>query len=204
VSDHDDLVIGDDGRARCRWGARPEIYVDYHDTEWGRPEPDDDRLFEKLCLEGFQAGLSWLTILRKRDAFRAAFADFHIPTVAAFGGDDVGRLLADEGIVRNRAKIQAAISNARAALELQASEGSIHEFVLDCRPRSHPPLHALADARATTPESTALSEELKRRGFRFVGPTTMYAMMQAMGLVNDHLVGCWAHGEVQAEQSAIG
>jgi DNA-3-methyladenine glycosylase I len=199
----DDLVVGEDGRARCRWGADPEVYVTYHDTEWGRPEPDDQRLFEKLCLEGFQAGLSWLTILRKRPAFRAAFADFHIETVASFGDDDVARLMADEGIVRNRAKIEAAISNARAALDLQASDGSIHEFMWRFRPDSHPSLHRIADAVAVTPESTAMSKELKRRGFRFVGPTTMYALMQAMGMVNDHLVGCWAHDEVQELQVSI-
>lgn len=196
MSDADDLVVGQDGRARCRWGAEPDIYVDYHDTEWGRPEADDQRLFEKLCLEGFQAGLSWLTILRKRQAFREAFADFHIETVAGFGDPDVARLMANEGIVRNRAKIEATISNARAALALQAADGSIHEFMWQFRPESHPPLRRLSDAQAATNESTAMSKELKRRGFRFVGPTTMYALMQAMGMVNDHLVGCWIYSEV--------
>jgi DNA-3-methyladenine glycosylase I len=202
MTEHDDLVVGEDGRARCRWGAEPDVYVTYHDTEWGRPEPDDQRLFEKLCLEGFQAGLSWLTILRKRPAFRAAFAGFHLETVAGFGDDDVARLMADEGIVRNRAKIEAAITNARAALELQDVEGSIHEFMWRFRPASRPPLRSIADAVTATPESTAMSKELKRRGFRFVGPTTMHALMQAMGMVNDHLVGCWAHGEVQELQEA--
>jgi DNA-3-methyladenine glycosylase I len=200
----DDLVVGEDGRARCRWGSEPDIYVTYHDAEWGRPEPDDQRLFEKLCLEGFQAGLSWLTILRKRPNFRAAFADFHIETVAGLGEDDVSRLMADEGIVRNRAKIEAAISNARAALELQDTEGSIHEFMWRFRPEAHPSLQRLADAVAVSPESTAMSKELKRRGFRFVGPTTMYALMQAMGMVNDHLVGCWVHDEVRDLQAATG
>jgi len=203
VVDDGDLVLGDDGRLRCRWGAAPDLYVAYHDEEWGRPEPDDRRLFEKLCLEGFQAGLSWLTILRKREAFRSAFADFHIETVAGFGDADVARLLQDEGIVRNRSKIEAAIHNARAALELQDAEGSIHEFMWRFRPDSHPRLERLADAVATTPESTAMSKELKRRGFRFVGPTTMYALMQAMGMVNDHLVGCWVHDEVQRLQDEI-
>ena len=204
MTDSDDLVVGDDGLARCRWGAEPDIYVAYHDSEWGRPEPDDQRLFEKLCLEGFQAGLSWLTILRKRDNFRAAFADFHIETVAGFGDDDVARLLADEGIVRNRAKIEAAIGNARAALELQDAEGSIHGFMWRFRPDTHPTLGRLSDAVAVTAESTAMSKELKRRGFRFVGPTTMYALMQAMGLVNDHLEGCWVHDEVRDLQAAAG
>jgi DNA-3-methyladenine glycosylase I len=202
MTDREDVVVGEDGRARCRWGADPDIYVTYHDTEWGRPEPDDQRLFEKLCLEGFQAGLSWLTILRKRPAFRAAFDDFHIETVGGYGDAEVARLMEDEGIVRNRAKIEAAISNARAALELQDAEGSIHDFMWRFRPESHPPLRCIADAVAATPESMAMSKELKRRGFRFVGPTTMYALMQAMGMVNDHLVECWAHGEVQRLQEA--
>ena len=197
------MVVGEDGRTRCGWGASPAVYTAYHDTEWGRPERDDDRLFEKVCLEGFQAGLSWLTILNKREAFRAAFAGFSIAVVAEFGAGDVARLVADAGIVRNRAKIEAAISNAVAVQELQATEGSFHEFVWSFRPATHPPLLSLADSRASTPESEALSKELKRRGFRFVGPTTMYALMQAMGLVNDHLVDCWVYDEVEAAQRAV-
>jgi DNA-3-methyladenine glycosylase I len=204
VSEQGDLVTGADDRPRCRWGAEPEIYRRYHDEEWGRPELDDQRLFEKLCLEGFQAGLSWLTILRKRPRFREVFAGFDLEAVAAFGDDDIARLMADEGIVRNRAKIEATISNARAARELQHAEGSILEFVSRYRPEAHPPLRRFADAVASTPESTALSKELKRRGFRFVGPTTVYAFMQAMGLVNDHLLGCWVHDEVGGPPEAGG
>lgn len=200
---NDDLVDGDDGRWRCRWGASPELYRRYHDTEWGRPELDDQRLFEKLCLEGFQAGLSWLTILRKRPAFRAAFADFHIETVAGFDDRDVGRLLADEGIVRNRAKIEATIGNARAALEVQGEMGSLCDLMWRFRPAVRPPVHRLDEVPASTADSAALSKELKRRGFRFVGPTTMYALMQAMGMVNDHLAGCWVHDEAAGLQAAV-
>ncbi|MDZ7677340.1 MAG: DNA-3-methyladenine glycosylase I [Acidimicrobiales bacterium] len=195
-----DTAIGGDGRARCPWGGDPPIYLRYHDTEWGRPEHDDDRLFEKLCLEGFQAGLSWLTILNKRAAFRTAFAGFGIEAVARFGEPDVERLLADAGIVRNRAKIEATIANARAALEVQGADGSIRDLIWRFRPDETPLRRRMGDIPAETAESRALSKELKRRGFRFVGPTTMYALMQAMGLVNDHLVDCWAHAEVQAAQ----
>lgn len=195
----DDLVIGADGHARCRWGSDPEIYREYHDTEWGRPVINDDGLFEKLALEGFQAGLSWLTILRKRENFRRAFAGFEISAVAAFGPDQVAALLTDEGIVRNRSKIEACISNAKAALDLQASGGSLSELIWSYGPTSQPHRSGLGEIPATTGESEALSKALKKRGFRFVGPTTMYALMQAMGLVNDHLVGCWVHDEVERE-----
>ncbi|MFP3908178.1 MAG: DNA-3-methyladenine glycosylase I [Acidimicrobiales bacterium] len=194
----DDVVVGADGRPRCPWGAAPEIYLDYHDTEWGRPVHDDDRLFEKLCLEGFQAGLSWLTILRKREAFRAAFGGFRIAEVAAFDENDVERLLGDSGIVRHRGKVEAAIGNARAALEVQATEGSLTALVWAHRPAVRSAPRSMRDVPATTPESTALSRELKRRGFRFVGPTTAYAFIQSMGLVNDHLERCWVRPEVEA------
>ena len=160
-------------------------YIAYHDDEWGRPVHDDRALFEKLSLEAFQSGLSWLTILRKREAFRAAFAGFEIERVAAFGDDDVARLMADAGIVRNRAKIEATIANARAAAGLPLAE-LLWSFAPEPRPRPRTP----ADIPAATPESTALAKELKKRGFRFVGPTTAYAMMQACGLVDDHLEGC--------------
>ena len=183
-----DLVIGDDGRARCRWGASAPDYIPYHDEEWGRPLHGADALFERICLEAFQSGLSWLTILRKRPAFRAAFADFRIADVAAFGAADVARLLDDAGIVRNRAKIEAAIANARVAAELDDLDGLIWSFA----PPPRPAPRTFADVPAVTPESTALAKELKRRGFRFFGPTTAYAMMQACGLVNDHLAGCHA------------
>jgi DNA-3-methyladenine glycosylase I len=183
-----DLVVGEDGRARCGWGASTPEYVRYHDEEWGKPVRDADALFERLCLEAFQSGLSWLTILRKREAFRAAFADFRIDAVARFGERDVERLLGDAGIVRNRAKIEAAIANARAAAELDDLGALIWSFAPDGRPAPR----TFSDVPAVTPESTALAKELKKRGFRFVGPTTAYALMQACGLVNDHLAGCHA------------
>jgi DNA-3-methyladenine glycosylase I len=185
-----DLVTGDDGRARCAWGASTPDYVRYHDDEWGKPVRDADGLYERLCLEAFQSGLSWLTILRKREAFRAAFAGFEIARVARFGDDDVTRLMADAGIVRNRAKIDAAIANARAAAEIDDLSALGGAFAPDADTRAVP--RSYADVPAVTPESTALAKELKRRGFRFVGPTTAYALMQACGLVNDHLDGCWA------------
>ena len=186
----DDLVTGDDGRARCRWGGSTPDYAAYHDEEWGRPVRDADGLYERLCLEAFQSGLSWLTILRKREAFRAAFAGFEIAAVARFGDADVERLMADAGIVRNRAKIEAAIANARAAAQLDDLEALIWSFAPDAGARPAP--RSMAEVPAVTPESTALAKELKRQGFRFVGPTTAYALMQACGLVNDHLEGCWA------------
>src|SRR5262249_14159857 len=181
------LVAGPDGKRRCWWGAgasAPE-YVGYHDDEWGRPVTGDNQLYERLCLEAFQSGLSWLTILRKRDSFRRAFAGFDIARVARFGDADVERLLADPGIVRNRAKVEAAIANAHAAERLAAEEGSLSAFIWTFAPRrAHAP-RSRADLPATTDKSTALAKELKRRGFRFVGPTTAYATMQAAGLVND-------------------
>jgi DNA-3-methyladenine glycosylase I len=170
---------------RCWWGSSTPEYIAYHDEEWGRPVRDSRALFEKLCLEAFQSGLSWLTILRKRENFRAAFAGFEIERVAAFGEQDVARLMADEGIVRNRAKIEAAIANARASVDLDLSE-LLWSFAPGPRPRPRTP----ADVPAVTPASTAMAKELKRRGFRFVGPTTAYAMMQACGLVDDHIEGC--------------
>jgi DNA-3-methyladenine glycosylase I len=174
--------------------------VRYHDDEWGRPVVDDDRLFERLCLEGFQSGLSWLTILRKREAFRAGFAGFEIAEVARFGARDVRRLMADEGIVRNRRKIDATIQNARAAVRLQEGDGSLAELVWSFRPRRRRGPRELADLPASTDESAALSRELKRHGFGFVGPTTAYALMQACGIVNDHLVGCAVRGAVERER----
>jgi DNA-3-methyladenine glycosylase I len=185
---------GIDGLPRCSWCLGAPDYVAYHDAEWGRPVVDDTRLLEKLCLEGFQAGLSWLTILRKREAFRRAFAGFDRERLARFGPREVRRLLGDAGIVRHRGKIEAAIANARAAREVAAAEGSLASLIwrFEPDPSSRPRrLTGRALARLTeSPESAALSKELKRRGFRFVGPTTVYAFMQAMGLVNDHLEGC--------------
>ena len=202
------LFAGEDGKARCWWCRATPEYRAYHDAEWGFPVQEDRRLFEKICLEGFQSGLSWLTILRKREAFRTAFAGFDPAKVAAFGEDDVARLLADPGIVRHRGKIVSAINNARRALELIARKGSLSEYFwsFEPRPASRPArIDAAAYAAMTTsPESVALSKDLKKRGFTFVGPTTAYAFMQAMGLVNDHLEGCHVRPAALAARRAMG
>ena len=197
-----DLRPGADGRPRCFWALAAPEYIAYHDDEWARPVLDDDRLFEHLCLEGFQSGLSWLTILRKREAFRAAFAGFSPAAVAAFGPGDVARLLDDAGIVRNRRKIEATIANAGRTLELVEREGSVAAFFWSFRPVRHAAPRSAADFVATSPESTALAQELKRRGFRFVGPTTVYALMQATGIVNDHLAGCCVRDAVERDRGA--
>jgi DNA-3-methyladenine glycosylase I len=193
------LARAEDGRRRCWWGASTPDYVGYHDEEWGRPVTDDRGIYERLVLEGFQSGLSWLTILRKREAFRAAFVNFEIDAVARFGKRDVRRLLGDAGIVRHRGKIEAAIANAQAAAELDVP---LAQLVWSHAPggRRRAP-RALGDVPPTTPESTALSKELKRSGFRFVGPTTAYALMQACGLVNDHLAGCRVRADVERERA---
>lgn len=185
-----DVVVGDDGVARCWWAARDALYRTYHDTEWGRAIRDDRGLFERISLEAFQSGLSWLIILRKRPSFRAGFANFDIATVAAFDDTDRARLLADAGIVRNRAKIDATISNARATLDLQADGTTLTELLWSFAPDDHGAPTRGDDVPASTPESTAMARSLKRHGFRFVGPTTCYALMQAAGLVNDHLASC--------------
>jgi DNA-3-methyladenine glycosylase I len=188
---------------RC-FGADDPLYRAYHDDEWGRPVRDERGLFERISLEAFQSGLSWLTILRKRDGFRAAFANFDPEVVARFGEDDIARLLADTGIVRNRAKVEATIANARGTLELRDVGTPLHEVVWSHRPAPRPaPPASWQDVPAITAESTALSKELKRHGFRFVGPTTAYATMQACGLVNDHLAGCIARAATDAAQRAI-
>ena len=186
---------------RCSWGSSTPEYQRYHDEEWGRPVTDDRGIYERLVLEGFQSGLSWLTILRKRENFRAAFAGFEMDEVARFGARDVKRLLGDAGIVRHRGKIEAAIANARAAGGLDVP---LAELVWSFAPtgRRRAP-RTLADLPAFTPESAALSKELKRRGFRFVGPTTAYAAMQACGLVNDHVAGCYVRAEVEQERRAV-
>lgn len=200
-------VLGTDGLLRCPWGTSAADYIAYHDEEWGRPLHGDDALFERLSLEAFQSGLSWLTILRKRPAFRAAFAGFSIPAVARFGDADVQRLLADAGIVRNRAKINAAIGNARAA---DAMEGGLSELIWSHAPEPGPAPRKVGDVPAVTPESTALAKALKKAGFVFVGPTTCYALMQACGLVDDHLADCHARrvkapaGKTPARKSAAG
>ncbi len=192
-----DIITGEDGLRRCAWPGADPLYLSYHDREWGRPLHGDDALFELLTLEGFQAGLSWITILRKREAFRTAFAGFRIDTVAGFTDGDVRRLLADSGIVRHRGKIEAAVGNARASLELPAALDSlVWSYAPEPRARR---VGSFTEMPASTPESTALSKELKRRGFRFVGPTTVYAFMQSAGLVDDHLAGCFvATGDAQA------
>ena len=203
ASSPDALAPGPDGLQRCFWavGGAPE-YVAYHDDEWGRPVLTDDGLFERLTLEAFQSGLSWLTIMRRRPAFREAFAGFHVAAVAAFDDADRDRLLTDAGIVRNRSKVDAAIANARAALPVIDEHGSLAALFWDFRPQAHETPRSRADLVAASPESAALAKELKRRGFRFVGPTTAYSLMQAAGIVNDHAEGCHVHGAVEAEQLA--
>ncbi|WP_069164244.1 DNA-3-methyladenine glycosylase I [Nocardia altamirensis] len=186
------MTAPDDGKIRCPWPLETQLYRDYHDFEWGKELHGDDALFERMCLEAFQSGLAWITILRKRPTFRTAFAGFSIEKVAEFGDADVARLLADPGIVRNRLKIEAAISNARVARDLDIGlDTLLWSFAPPPRPRPK----TGADVPATTPESVALAKELKRRGFRFVGPTTAYALMQATGMVDDHLADCWVGSE---------
>lgn len=184
----DDLVTGADGLARPLWASTDPMLRAYYDTEWGMPVRDERGVFERLSLEAFQSGLSWRTILAKRPAFRAAFADFDPDTVAAFGDDDVDRLLGDAGIVRNRAKIAATITNANATVALRA-DGGLADFVWSFRPDDTPRPRTAAEVPTTSPESTALSKALRKRGFAFVGPTTMHALMEALGIVDTHLLG---------------
>ncbi len=186
---------------RCQWGTRDADYIAYHDEEWGMPVVDEHRLFEKLCLEGFQAGLSWLTILRKRPAFRRVFANFDFDVVAGFGPSDVDRLLLDASIVRHRKKIESTIHNARRAVALREAQRSLSSYFWPLEP---PPRPAPDRLPAHTPRSKAMSKDLKRLGFTFVGPTTSYAFMQAMGLVNDHAPGCPAHARCEAARTAQG
>ncbi|MFJ8670849.1 DNA-3-methyladenine glycosylase I [Streptomyces sp. NPDC093589] len=201
------VVTAPDGVPRCPWGMESEQMADYrayHDTEWGRPVHGDDALFERMSLEAFQSGLSWITILRRRPGFRTAFAAFRIPEVARFTDADAERLLADAGIIRNRAKIAATINNAKIAAELAPGEldALIWSYAPDRTGRPAP--HTVGEVQPVTPESTALAKDLKKRGFRFVGPTTAYAMMQACGLVNDHLAGCHARAATEAAAGAAG
>ena len=192
---------------RCIWCDGSEIYRNYHDREWGYPVTVDVRLFEKICLEGFQSGLSWITILRKRENFRAAFAGFDFHKVARFGDDDVARLLGDAGIIRHRGKIEATINNAARAIEMEAEFGSLKayfwRFENDVSARPHLRDEAYVRTLVTSPESVALSKDLKKRGWKFVGPTTMYAFMQAMGLVNDHQSDCHVYEAVQAARAGL-
>jgi DNA-3-methyladenine glycosylase I len=187
---------------RC-WPATDPLYIAYHDEEWGRPVRDDAKLLERLCLEGFQSGLSWITILRKRERFRAVFASFDADAIARFDEHDVTRLMADATIVRNRAKIEATIANARATVALHDAGERLTDLLWSFAPEhAGPSPRALADMPSATPESKALARELKRRGFRFVGPTTAYALMQATGIVNDHIAGCFVRDAVEAERAA--
>jgi DNA-3-methyladenine glycosylase I len=197
-----DVVVGDDGRARCAWGVSEPLYAAYHDDEWGRPVVDDVRLYEKLCLEGFQAGLAWITILRKRERFREVFAGFEPGIVAHYGTADIERLMADPGIVRNRAKIEATIGNAQRFLELQDTVGSLADHVWSFAPLAGS--EGDTGVRATSPASVALSKDLKKRGWRFVGPTTVHAFLQAMGLVNEHAATCWARVPCDEERAGLG
>lgn len=198
------LLVGVDGLSRCAWCGGDPLYRAYHDEEWGRPTADDRYLFEKLCLEGFQAGLSWLTILRKRENFRRAFASFDTDVLATFGPQDVERLLGDAGIVRHRGKIESVLNNARRVEALKAEAGSLAAFVWRFvpdparRPRRYdwPTLRTIT----TTPEAIALGKELRRRGWSFVGPTTVYAFMQAVGMVNDHIEGCYRREAIERER----
>ena len=195
------LVQGGDQRQRCWWPGADPLYVKYHDAEWGRPVRDDHRLFEKICLEGFQAGLSWITILRKREHFREAFRGFDPEAVSRFGKADIARLLRNDGIVRHRGKIESTINNARRAIDLAEEYGSLSNYFWGWEPAATDRPKALTlralKAMSTSPQSTALSKDLKKRGWTFVGPTTIYAFMQAMGLVNDHVEGCDIRAEVE-------
>jgi len=193
MSETPDLVVGPDGLARPSWAASDELLRSYYDTEWGMPVRDERGVFERLSLEAFQSGLSWSTILRKRENFRAAFDDFEPDRVAGYGDADISRLLADAGIVRNRRKIEATITNARATLELRDA-GGLAEFVWSFRPAATPAPRSYAEIPTTSPESVALSKALKRRGFAHVGPTTMFALMEAIGIVDTHLVGSHRRG----------
>jgi DNA-3-methyladenine glycosylase I len=195
MAEPDGLLVGPDGRARCRWAGSAPEYLAYHDDEWGQELRGDRAMFERLSLEAFQSGLSWITILRKREAFRAAFQGFDVEKVAAFGEPDVLRLLSDAGIVRNRAKIEATVANARAIIELEESFSDLVWSFAPGGPRPVP--RTLDEVPAVTPESKAMAKELKRRGLRFVGPTTAYALMQATGMVDDHLADCWVRRRLE-------
>lgn len=194
------LKLCADGKVRCFWGADDGIYSEYHDTEWGRPVTDDVRLFEKICLEGFQSGLSWLTILKKRENFRKAFKGFDFDQVARYNESSVKRLLKDAGIVRHQGKIRSTINNAKRAIELRDEFGSLSDYFWNYKPdpktRPRRMTYAALKEMTQSDASVALSKDLKKRGWTFVGPTTAYAFMQAMGLVNDHIEGCWAREDI--------
>ena len=197
------ILKGTDGVPRCWWCGEDPLYVKYHDSEWGQPVGADRRLFEKICLEGFQAGLSWLTILRKREAFRESFAGFEIERVSKFTTRDVNRLVKNAGIVRHRGKIESTINNAHRAIELISEQGSLAEFFWNFEPAKQRIVVSKADIPAKTIESTAMSKELKHRGWSFVGPTTCYAFMQSMGIVNDHAKGCRFYAPTKAARKSF-
>lgn len=207
MSDKSGLIEGPDGAYRCFWHGNLDDYLRYHDEEWGRPVTDDTRLFEKICLEGFQSGLSWLTILRKRENFRVAFAGFDFHKVAQFDEADISRLLLDAGIIRHRGKIEATINNAARAIEMEAEFGSLAAYFWAHEPgvEERPDVVDLDTLRAnpTTPVSVRISKDLKKRGWKFVGPTTVYAFMQAMGLVNDHIEGCCCRETVEKMRAEL-
>jgi DNA-3-methyladenine glycosylase I len=198
-----DLAVGDDGVRRCSWPGEDPLYVEYHDGEWGMPVTDDRGLFERIVLEGFQAGLSWITVLRKREAFREGFARFDHRAVAGFGEPEVERLLEDERIIRNRAKIGSAINNATAAEGIIEEFGSLAAYLWPYAPEPGRPPRSFADLEVATPASKALSKDLKARGWSFVGPTTMHAMMQSIGMINDHLEGCVARERCEKERTPV-
>tara|TARA_B100001245_G_scaffold135433_1_gene100527 strand:- start:3739 stop:4356 length:618 start_codon:yes stop_codon:yes gene_type:complete len=195
-------LVRADGTVVCSWGEKHTDYARYHDIEWGVPITDDVRLYEKMCLEGFQSGLSWLTILRKRENFRSAFVGFEIEAVAKFGKSDVERLLNDAGIVRHRGKIEATITNARAALQTIETHGSLSKFFWSFEPQHHHPIKTSSDVAAATVESEEMSKALKKLGWRFVGPTTCYSLMQADGIVNDHFLSCFRHNQIETARTA--
>lgn len=199
-----DVVVAEDGRKKCRWPVGDDLYEAYHDEEWGRGWEDDAVLYEKVALEGFQAGLSWITVLRKREAFRHQFERFDPEKVVCFGEGEIERMLGDAGIIRHRGKIESAINNAERALETIEEFGSLASYFWSFAPREAPRApRSFADLAAVTDASTALSKDLKRRGWSFVGPTTMHAFMQAAGMVNDHLVGCFARGECEERRVGL-
>lgn len=200
----DGLIKDEDGKIRCWWHGNKEGYLEYHDDEWAHPVTNDTKLFEKICLEGFQSGLSWLTILRKREGFRKAFAGFEIAKVASFDEADIERLVLDADIVRHRGKIKSTINNANRALEMQKEFGSLAAYFWSFEPKpERAPIKSTSEVEGFTDVSTAISKDLKKRGWSFVGPTTAYAFMQAMGLVNDHLEGCYCHKVVHDKRLAL-
>jgi len=198
-----DLITSEDGITRCFWAGPQEDYLVYHDEEWGNPVDSDTRLFEKICLEGFQSGLSWYTILSKRENFREAFHGFDIEKVAGMGDADIEKQVQNAGIIRHRGKIKSTINNAKRALELIEEKGSLAAYFWAYEPKNRPTIKSRSEVPATTETSAAISKDLKKRGWSFVGPTTAYAFMQAMGMVNDHIEGCYCHGRIEKARVAF-